>query len=257
MAVPTPINLNDSTPAAPAGNELIHWLADNNIPRNVSAYVKSRGGVLVKTASYTATADDSGKLVVFNSPVGVPVTLTLPATAPSANWNIQVQNINLGVLTISPNGRNLDADTRTLSVYENGGCIIATDGTDYYTERGLGQRPVQLVSAWPGLPPAGQIVMIYTAANDLWFPYNLAQPASYGSVGSAGTASAVYTLYDNGVPFATATVAAGGAAAITFAQSNTSGYIASAGHRLVLKAPTTADATLSDVGFTIVALPIH
>jgi hypothetical protein len=37
--LPTPINLNDTTPASPNGEVLVKWQGDNANPRNVSAYV--------------------------------------------------------------------------------------------------------------------------------------------------------------------------------------------------------------------------
>src|SRR5450631_1411139 len=83
--------LNDTTPAAPSGYQNAKWQADSSSPRDVSAYFPVSGGVLVKTTDYTAVAADCGKLIVFNS--SSPHTLTLPAAAPFAQWNIGVQNI--------------------------------------------------------------------------------------------------------------------------------------------------------------------
>ena len=83
------INLNDTTPAAPSGYQNAKWQADSSSPRNVSAYIPGSGGVVVKTADYTAVTADCGKLIVFNSPGAH--TLTLPAAAPFAQWNISVQ----------------------------------------------------------------------------------------------------------------------------------------------------------------------
>ena len=39
MPVPTPINLNDTTPAAPSGRLNVHWQGDSSVPRNVSANI--------------------------------------------------------------------------------------------------------------------------------------------------------------------------------------------------------------------------
>ena len=94
------------------------------------------GGAISKTASYSAVAGDNGKILSFNS--ASPVTLTLPAAPPSATWNIEVQNVGAGVLTISPNGLTLDGGSSSLTLAQSQGLYISTDGTNYFTERGLG-----------------------------------------------------------------------------------------------------------------------
>jgi hypothetical protein len=128
------INLNDTTPAAPSGYQNAKWQADSSSPRNVSAYIPGAGGVLVKTADYTAVAADCGKLIVFNSLS--PHTLTLPAAAPFAQWNIAVQNIGSGGVTISPNGLNIDGAGSGVTLAQAQGLAISTDATNYFTERG-------------------------------------------------------------------------------------------------------------------------
>jgi hypothetical protein len=128
------INLNDTTPAAPSGYQNAKWQADSSSPRNVSAYIPGAGGVLVKTADYTAVAEDCGKLIVFNSSGAH--TLTLPGAAPFAQWNISVQNIGTGVVTISPNGLNVDGAASSLALSQAQGLALSTDATNYFTERG-------------------------------------------------------------------------------------------------------------------------
>ena len=128
------INLNDATPAAPSGFQNAKWQADSSSPRNVSAYIPGTGGVAVKTADYTAVAADCGKLIVFNSSVAH--TLTLPAGAPFAQWNISVQNIGTGIVTISPNGLTIDGAGSSLTLAQTQGLAISTDATNYFSERG-------------------------------------------------------------------------------------------------------------------------
>ena len=130
------INLNDTTPAAPSGYQNAKWQGDGSSPRDVSAYIPGTGGVAVKTADYTATAADCGKLVVFNSSGAH--TLTLPAAAPFAQWNIGVQNIGVGTVTVSPNGRNMDGSVSSLTLAQTQGLAISTDATNYFSERGVG-----------------------------------------------------------------------------------------------------------------------
>jgi hypothetical protein len=128
------IDLNDTTPAAPSGCQNAKWQADSSSPRNVSAYIPGAGGVLVKSADYTAVAADCGKLIVFNS--SSPHTLTLPAAAPFAQWNIAVRNIGSGGVTISPNGLNIDGAGSGVTLAQAQGLAISTDATNYLTERG-------------------------------------------------------------------------------------------------------------------------
>lgn len=161
------INLNDSLPAPPAGLQNNKWQADPpsldpTVIRDVSTYtplattslpgsvqpdgdtltvdgsgkISLASGVSAKTANYLATASDNGQLLVFNSASAV--TLTLPAAPPTTKWRIHVQNIGAGALTISPNGLQLDGASGSLSVAQNQGTQIATDGTNYFTERGMG-----------------------------------------------------------------------------------------------------------------------
>lgn len=145
MSSPSIKNLNDTSPAAPAGSVNIKWQqgsTSGNDPETgypvfpVSAYVAASGGVSVKTTNYTAVAADSGTLLSFNS--GSTLTLTLPAAPPSANWRIAVQNVGAGVLTVSRNSLNIDAAAANLTLSQASGVLIYTDGTNYFTERGVG-----------------------------------------------------------------------------------------------------------------------
>src|SRR5258708_39926144 len=121
------INLNDTTPAAPSGYQNTKWQADSSSPRNVSAYIPGAGGVVVKTADYTAVAADCGKLIVFNSSGAH--TLTLPAASPFAHGNIGVQNIGSGTVTISPNGLHLDGTASSLTLAQTQRLSLSNDAT--------------------------------------------------------------------------------------------------------------------------------
>lgn len=153
------INLNDTNPAAPAGYRNSRWQKGattgtdpvTGYPINpVSDYQPNVGGVAAKTANYTATVADNGLILSFNS--GSALTLTLPATAPTAFWIVWIQNIGAGVLTISPNGLNLDGSTSSLTLSRNQGVFISTDGTNYFTERGMGSGAG---TTWAEEVPAG------------------------------------------------------------------------------------------------------
>jgi hypothetical protein len=130
------VNFNDSTPAAAAGGVNVKWQQDGS--GNVSAYVVAGGasGVLKKTTNYNAAAGDAGYLVSFNDASAV--SYTLLATPSSATWVVDVENIGAGVLTVNPNGANLDGSASSLILEQNQGCRIYTDGTNYFTQRGVG-----------------------------------------------------------------------------------------------------------------------
>lgn len=134
MATGSELNFTDSptvkwTKGAQTGTDPVYNLPI--FPLTAEAQI---GGVAVKTASYTAVASDLGLLLSFNSASAV--TLTLPAAPPSMKWKIAVQNVGAGALTVSPNGLNLDGAASSLTLAQNAGVLIYTDGTNYFTERG-------------------------------------------------------------------------------------------------------------------------
>src|ERR1700722_13346737 len=97
--------------------------------------VSPAGGAVVHTGNYTAVAADCGVIQVFNSATAV--TLTLPAAAPFLKWTLPVQNVGAGVLTINRNGLTIDTVAANLTLSQASGVNLATDGTNYFTERGM------------------------------------------------------------------------------------------------------------------------
>lgn len=101
------------------------------------------GSVALKAANYTVVESDAFKLLAFN-PSGSPLTTytaTLPA-APSglrsATWWVAISNYGGGIVTISPNGKNLDGAAGSLSLTAGESVVVQTDGTNYFTRRGIG-----------------------------------------------------------------------------------------------------------------------
>lgn len=94
------------------------------------------GGVVALTANYAASSGDSGKLLTFSSAGAV--TLTLPSPPPSSTWYILVENTGAGALTVSRNGLQIDGRAADLTVNQDQGVLIYTDGTNYFTDRGIG-----------------------------------------------------------------------------------------------------------------------
>lgn len=104
------------------------------------------GGVNTQTISYTSSILDKAKIVSMN---GVSITLTLPAAPPSGDWWISVQNVNSTNLTVSRNGLTIDGAASNITLGQNQGVVIYTDGNNYFTVRGAGVTSIALtVPSW-------------------------------------------------------------------------------------------------------------
>ncbi len=113
-------------------------------------------------------------------------------------------------------------------------------------------QPYDLVCSLVGKPGAGATVLIFTAVRAVTLPANFS--GSYGSVGTANTSTAVYTVKNGSTTIGTVTLTTGGSpVTVTFTFATTGGTSKSlaAGDRLTVIAPGSQDATLSDVGFTL------
>jgi hypothetical protein len=120
-----------------SGGNLAVYDGDSNVtdPGRTLSSVPYFGGVKLLTASYTAQESDEGCLLVFAS--AVPVTLLLPIPT-DPRWNVQASNIGAGSLTVSAGTRQLDESYSVLTVPAIHSVGLFTDGTNYYTARGLG-----------------------------------------------------------------------------------------------------------------------
>jgi len=100
-----------------------------NNPNNLFSAVNSQ------TATYTVLAGDQGKLITFSN-AGTQ-TVSLPVTVPTAGWWIDFENTGAGTVTLSPNGHNLDGSVASLSIATNQGLRVVSNGTNYFTQRGV------------------------------------------------------------------------------------------------------------------------
>ena len=114
---------------------------------------------------------------------------------------------------------------------------------------GASSVPIIVVSAIAGGPAGLQLVMIFTAVSNMSFPANFS--GSYGSLGTNPTATATYTINLNGTSVGTISISTGGA--FTFTSAGGSPVSMVAGDRLTIVAQSVPDATLTDVGFSLVA----
>ena len=117
-----------------------------------------------------------------------------------------------------------------------------------YTLTGDGavQGPAYVSGSWAGSPAAGQVVERYIFATPVTFPAGLG--GSYGTAGTAATASASFTIAKNGAAIGTMAFAAGATAA-SFTMSGATFF--AAGDVLTISAPTPADATLANLAWTL------
>ena len=97
----------------------------------------SLGGVTAVTGggTYTALASDHAKLIAVSASAA---TVDLPATPPSPQWRCAVQATGVAA-TVSPNGLDLDGSTASLLLAAGQGSIFFTDGSNYFSMRGMGQ----------------------------------------------------------------------------------------------------------------------
>ncbi len=145
---PTNINLSDALPPAKPDSLNVEWQGDAPVPdpnspgtyvRNASACYRypKVGGIQVITDDYQFSGQDSGFTFIVNS--SSPVTLTMPIAPPSFTspaegvWFIKIKNIGTGVVTLDPNGMNVDGSTSTFTIPKGTGFGVSTDNTDYYT----------------------------------------------------------------------------------------------------------------------------
>lgn len=112
-------------------------VVDDNANTKVDVTVSTLiGQVLLETANYAILTADFGKLISFND--ASPVTATLPASPPATPWFVAIENIGAGVLTVARAGNTIDAVAADLTLNQNQGVFLFSNGAAYYTERGMG-----------------------------------------------------------------------------------------------------------------------
>jgi len=101
-----------------------------NNPNNLYSGVDSETGT-----SYVVPATDQGKLVTVANSSGI--ALTLPAgSSVGTGWWIEFENTGTGTATLTPSSGTIDG-AASLSVATNQGVHIVSNGTNYFSERGI------------------------------------------------------------------------------------------------------------------------
>jgi hypothetical protein len=86
--------------------------------------------------TYTFLSTDCGKLVTFSNTGAIAASLPASGSAgfPSG-YEVDVENLNSGVLTITPATSTIDG-AAAITLTQNQGIRIFSDGTNYHTQRG-------------------------------------------------------------------------------------------------------------------------
>lgn len=107
---------------------------------NYRALIIERNGVSVNAqtgTSYTFLSGDRGRLVTQTNASSSAYTLPVATTAGfGANWFAYVQNRGAGTLTITPTTSTIDG-AATLALTTGQGTLLASDGTNYFSMRGV------------------------------------------------------------------------------------------------------------------------
>jgi hypothetical protein len=90
--------------------------------------------------TYTYLAGDSGKLVTHTNASAIAGTLPQGTGAFGVGFSMRVQNRGAGTLTITPTTSTIDG-AANLVLRTGQGAFIQSDGTNYFTERGMAQMP--------------------------------------------------------------------------------------------------------------------
>lgn len=87
------------------------------------------------STTYTVQSTDWAKLVTHTNGASIAVTLPTAGGSFPANWYYYTQNRGAGVVTITPTTSTIDGAV-SLTLAQNQGVLIVSDGTNYFTMRG-------------------------------------------------------------------------------------------------------------------------
>jgi Periplasmic copper-binding protein (NosD) len=98
----------------------------------------TNGGVNEQSGtSYTIVTGDRSKLVNFNNTSAVAVAVTASSTLTNTFF-CWLENLGAGVVTITPDGSETIDGASSLTLDQNQGLILFSDGSNLFTSRGLG-----------------------------------------------------------------------------------------------------------------------
>lgn len=188
-------------------------------------------------------------------------------TNPTAEFvmDVNVNGSGVGTITVDTDGAFTFETTDSNAVELIAGdklTIVAPSSTDAtaadisvtlvtFTEILASGNPSRISFGFffPGTPAGDQLIAKTIFARSLTFAANFS--TAFGDVGTNPTSTFVVTLSLNGADVGTATISTGGA--FTFASTGGVAIAAQAGDVLELEAQSSTDATIADIGLTLVA----
>jgi len=139
----------------PAIDDIMAWTdksdttqsANGSSKRNKAQYALGSQVNAQTGTTYTYVTADFRKLVTHTNGSAIAGTLPQAGASFPAGWFMLVQNRGAGVLTITPTTSTIDG-AASLTLNQNEGAIIVSDGTNYFTLRGKAT----------GIPGVGDVV---------------------------------------------------------------------------------------------------
>lgn len=129
------------------------WSADSNL---ISLGATRVSGVNLQTGtSYTVLSTDRGKLVSMNNAGAIAVTLPQATGSFTTGFMFWIQNIGAGTATITPTTSTIDGQS-SLALSQYQGVWVVSNGTNWYTTRGIGSASVGTVTT-TGSPASGNL----------------------------------------------------------------------------------------------------
>lgn len=238
----------------PTPNLAIEYIAANQAQKEVTANAAFDAldkalcqltSIAIADANLTLT--DAQMLGALSAKFTGTLTATRTVTVPAKNKLLLVENATtggfaIGVKTPSGTAINFNVGDRKL---------LYCDGTTFQivAEAATGSSiPYDIGGTLGGIPTGASIVLRYPLPRAVRFPAGLAN--SQGVAGTASGATATFSIRKNGTQFATMQFAAGVSTA-TFTAATATDF--AAGDVLTIIAPSPADSTLADIGFSLAA----
>jgi len=126
------LNVSQAAPSMLGLLELNTNLCGTATAPNTCELINAQSG-----AGYTVQSSDQGKLITLSNASAQSIFMP---TSPVAGFWVDLQNTGTGSWTLHvPNGVNLDGSLNgTLALTQNQGVRVSSDGTNFFTQRGVG-----------------------------------------------------------------------------------------------------------------------
>lgn len=184
-----------------AANDVMSWNGSNWVNAVLGVSVNAQTGV-----SYTIAAGDKSKLVTHSNAGAIAVTLPQAGASFPDGWYYFTENRGAGTVTITPTTSTIDG-AASLTLEQNDGVFIASDGANYYTSRGRLRTHTHATTAQGGTLDAAAIATGTFSAALLPLP----TASTIGAIKSltCGGTDKLSAIGTDGVPVCSADVSGG------------------------------------------------